>query len=56
MKSEIFYRSHNILRTPGGKFKKNQITTSFDAKFNADFEFDVKNLCLPTHLRENCVF
>ena len=27
--------------------------TSFDAKFNADFEFEVKNLFLPTHLREN---
>ena len=27
--------------------------TSFDAKFNADFESEVKNICLPTHLREN---
>ena len=27
--------------------------TSFDAKFNADFEFEVRNLCLPTHLKEN---
>ena len=27
--------------------------TSFDAKFNADFESEVKNLCWPTHLREN---
>ena len=30
--------------------------TSFDAKLNADFEFEVKNLCLPTHLRENRIF
>ena len=28
---------------------------SFDAKFNADSEFEVKKLCLPTHLRENRV-
>ena len=30
--------------------------TSFDAKFNVDFEFEVKNLCLPTHIEENRVF
>ena len=28
---------------------------SFDAKFNADSEFEVEKLCLSTHLRENRV-
>ena len=38
------------------KFKMNHKFINIDAKFNADSEFEVKNLCLSTHLRENCVF
>ena len=28
---------------------------SFDAKFHADFDFEVKKIFLPTHLREKRV-
>ena len=39
-----------------GKFKMNNVLNiSFDAKFNADSEFEFKNLCSPTHLGENRV-
>ena len=37
-------------------FEKNRFyELSSDRKFNADFEFEVKNLFLPRHIRENRV-